>query len=92
MKLHIRSGRLVDPALGTDAVADLFTADGVIVATGAPPAGFVADRVIDAARHVVCPGLVDLSVRLREPQMATESGPTNSMATAIPNGMVRRDI
>lgn len=89
MKLHIRSGRLVDPALGNDAVADLFTADGVIVAAGAPPAGFVADRVIDAAGHVVCPGLVDLSVRLREPGFEFRATLDGELAAAVAGGVTR---
>ena len=63
-KLHIKSGRVVDPESGLDQTADLFVADGRIVAVGRPPSGFAADRVIDARRKIVCPGLVDLSARL----------------------------
>ena len=42
-------------------------AAGKIVAIGAAPGGFSADRTIDASGKIVCPGLVDLSARLREP-------------------------
>jgi len=44
MKLHIRGGRVVDPASGRDAVGDLYLADGRIAEA---PAGR-ADRVIEA--------------------------------------------
>jgi dihydroorotase len=67
MKLHIAQGRIVDPASGLDAVTDLFVADGKIAAIGSAPAGFKADRVIDAAGKLVLPGLVDLAARLRKP-------------------------
>lgn len=67
MKIHIQGGRLIDPAGNLDARQDLYLADGKVAAIGAAPAGFQADRVIDATGKVVCPGLVDLSARLREP-------------------------
>src|SRR5690606_31999764 len=40
---------------------------GKIVGIGQLPADFTPNQVIDAAGLVVCPGLVDLSARLREP-------------------------
>jgi dihydroorotase len=67
MKIHIKNGRLIDPASGTDAKQDVFIAAGRIVGIGAPPNGYNANRTIDASGLVVCPGLVDLAVRLREP-------------------------
>jgi dihydroorotase len=67
MSLHIQNGRVIDPANGVDRVADVFIADGVIAAIGHKPAGFHADRVIDATGKLVIPGLVDLAARLREP-------------------------
>ena len=70
MKLHIKNGRLIDPKNNIDALRDVFVVDGVVAAVaaaGAAPAGFVADRTIDATGLVVAPGLVDLSARLREP-------------------------
>lgn len=67
MKIHIKGGRLVDPRNNIDAALDLYIAAGKIVAVGAAPAGFHANRTIDASGKIVCPGLVDLSARLREP-------------------------
>lgn len=67
MKIHIKGGRLVDPRNNIDAMHDLYIAAGKIVAVGAAPDGFTANRTIDASGKIVCPGLVDLSARLREP-------------------------
>ena len=67
MKIDIRNARVVDPASGRDEHTPLFIADGRIVALGAAPDGFRPDRTIDAKGLVACPGLVDLSARLREP-------------------------
>lgn len=65
MKLLVQHGRVIDPMSGTDRRADVCVANGVIVAVGTAPQGFVADRVFDATDHLVLPGLVDLAVRLR---------------------------
>ena len=66
MKLLIQGGRVVDPASGTDRMADVAIADGRILALGDVPAGFVPDQTIGAQGQVVLPGLVDLCARLRE--------------------------
>lgn len=70
--IHIKGGRLIDPKSGTDEPLDVFIADGRIASTGKAPAGFVAQRTIDASGLIVCPGLVDLSTRLAgiEPELA----------------------
>ncbi len=67
MKISIKNGRVIDPASGLDAVQDIYVGAGRIVAMGAAPAAFHATTEVDARGLVVCPGLVDLSVRLREP-------------------------
>jgi dihydroorotase len=67
MRTAIRGGRLIDPAHGIDAPLDVFIAEGRIAGIGPAPEGFSADREIDARDCVVCPGLIDLCARLREP-------------------------
>jgi len=67
MKVHIRNGRVIDPASGLDQTRDIFVAAGHVVGLGQGPDGFHPNQVIDATGLVVCPGLVDLAVRLREP-------------------------
>jgi dihydroorotase len=67
VEILIENGRVIDPKNGIDAVTDLYIAGGRIAALGALPPGFRADRRIDARDTVVCPGLIDLAARLREP-------------------------
>ncbi len=67
MKILIHGGRVIDPASGHDALGDVAIADGCIVAIGAVPLDFAAERRVDARGLVVAPGLVDLAARLREP-------------------------
>jgi|GEM_PF-7009201 len=62
--VRIAGGRLIDPASGADARADLYLADGRIAAIGQAPAGFQAQQHIDARGLAVLPGLVDLSARV----------------------------
>jgi dihydroorotase len=87
MKIHIKGGRLVDPVTGTDSLRDVFVAAGKIQALGAAPAGFHANRVIDATGLVVCPGLVDLSARLREPGYEYKATLESEMAAAVAGGV-----
>ncbi len=65
--LRIVDGRVIDPASGVDEIMDLFIAEGRVAGLGTAPRGFREDQVIDAADCVVCPGLVDLRGRCREP-------------------------
>ncbi len=87
MKIHIKNGRLIDPASGTDAKQDVFIAAGKIVAIGAAPAGFTANRTVDASSLVVCPGLVDLAVRLREPGFEYMATLESEMQAAAAGGV-----
>ncbi len=66
-KLRIHGGHVIDPANGVDAVTDIYAARGKILALGQAPGDFAADMEIDATGQIVCPGLVDLAARLREP-------------------------
>jgi dihydroorotase len=87
MKLHIKNGRLIDPANNIDALQDLFIDAGRVAAVGAAPAGFAADRTIDAAGLVVAPGLVDLSARLREPGYEYKATLESEMQAAMQGGV-----
>lgn len=87
MKIQIKNGRVVDPGSGSDKVQDVFIAAGKIVALGSAPDGFHANRVIDASAMVVCPGLVDLSARLREPGYEYKATLESEMAAAVAGGV-----
>ena len=67
MSLLIRGGRVVDPAGGTDAVADVLIADGRIQKVGRALKAPAGAELIDATGKVVCPGFIDMHVHLREP-------------------------
>ena len=87
MKILIRNGRVMDPASGFDQQADIAIDGSVIAAIGSVPAGFVAEREIDAAGQWVLPGLVDLAVRLREPGHEHEGMLQSEMAAAVAGGV-----
>jgi dihydroorotase len=67
MSLLIKNGRVVDPANGLDAVADVLVADGRIAKVGKGIRVPNGAEVLDAAGKVVCPGFIDIHVHLREP-------------------------
>lgn len=67
MNIHIRGGQVIDPATNLNNRQDVFIREGYIIALGQMPADFVAEQVIDAQGCLVCPGLIDLNARLREP-------------------------
>jgi dihydroorotase len=67
VRTRIEGARLLDPASGLDAVRDVWLADGRIAAIGAAPAGFSAERSVQAHGLLLLPGLVDLAARVREP-------------------------
>jgi dihydroorotase len=87
MKIVIKNGRVVDPASGFDAPADVAIAAGRIVAIGSVGVEFHANRTVDAAGLVVAPGLVDLAVRLREPGHEHEGMLESEMAAAVAGGV-----
>jgi dihydroorotase len=87
MKIHIKNGHLIDPANGVDARQDLYIAAGRVVCIGQAPSGFTATRTINAAGLVVAPGLIDLSVRLREPGYEYKATLESEMQAAMQGGV-----
>jgi dihydroorotase len=64
--LLIKNGRVIDPASGLDAIADVWLEDGVIKGVG-PRLSVAGAEVYDATGLIVAPGFVDMHVHLREP-------------------------
>ena len=87
MKVEIRNGRLIDPQNGIDGKHSLFIAAGHVVSIGAAPDAWHANRVIDAAGLIVVPGLIDLSVRLREPGFEYKATLESEMLAAVAGGV-----
>lgn len=68
MSLLIKSGHVIDPAHEVDAIKDVYIdEDGFIAGVGNKPDGFTVEQTIDASDMIVCPGLIDLKARPREP-------------------------
>ena len=67
MNILIKDARLLDTEEATITKADIAIRQGAIEAIGAIPSGFVAERIINAGGLLAIPGLVDLSVYLRDP-------------------------
>lgn len=87
MRITIRNGQLVDPVAGRDFTADLHLAEGRIAAVGRAPDGYRADREIDATGCAVAPGLIDLSVRLREPGFEYRATLESELGAAAAGGI-----
>jgi dihydroorotase len=83
--LLLTGGRVIDPANNLDATADVLIVEGKIAAVG-PDAGKQAPpgtERMDVAGRVVCPGLIDMHVHLREPgQTAKETVATGTASAA----------
>ena len=83
--LLLTGGRVIDPANHLDTVADLLILNGKIAAVGKDAATKASGEIerLDAKGKIVCPGLIDLHVHLREPgQTAKENIATGTAAAA----------
>lgn len=87
MKIQIKNGHVIDPKNNIDSQLDLFIAAGKIVALGKAPEGFIASQTIDARNLIVCPGLVDLSARLREPGDEYKATLISELQAAVAGGV-----
>ena len=72
----IRGGRVIDPARTFDETADVLLADGVVQQISRKPGAIDGKSIdgvtiIDADGCIVCPGLLDIHVHLREPSMGS---------------------
>jgi len=83
----LKGGRVVDPANGRDGVFDVLIEGGRIarVGRGVPPR---ADTTVVeiASGLVVCPGLIDMHVHLREPGQEHKETIASGTAAAVAGG------
>jgi dihydroorotase len=63
----IRGGRVVDPSQDLDARLDVLVARGVIAEIAERIEAPEGAEIVDATGLIVCPGLIDVHVHLREP-------------------------
>ena len=87
MNIQIKNGRVIDPQNKIDQQQDVFISAGKIVALGQAPEGFTANDKIDASGLIVCPGLVDLSARLREPGDEYKATLISELQAAVAGGV-----
>lgn len=87
MRIEIRGARLVDPAGAREEDATLYIAEGRVASTRAAPDGWRAEQTIEAHGLVACPGLVDLSARLREPGFEYKATLDSEMRAAAAGGV-----
>lgn len=86
--LIIKGGHVVDPANKIDAVKDLYIdSTGFITGVGKAPEGFQAERTLDARDKIVCPGLIDLRARLREPGLEYKATMESETRAAVAAGI-----
>ena len=87
MKILIKNGRVINPASKFDVVCDVAIASGRVVSINQTASDFAANKVIDATGCIVCPGLIDLSARLREPGYEHEGMLESELAAAVAGGV-----
>jgi len=80
----IKNGRVIDPANGRDEQCNVLLGDGKIQYVGPDQEG--GDRLIDAAGLIVCPGLIDMHVHLREPGNEEAETIASGTAAAVAGG------
>ena len=75
---------MIDPSQDIDRICDIWLKDGKIVPQGSQDA---ADTVIDARGLIVCPGLIDVHVHLREPGNEEDETIATGAAAALAGGV-----
>ena len=85
MKILIKGGRLIEPSQDIDQVCGLLIDNGLVADLG-PSISAGDAEVIDAEGLVVCPGLVDMHVHLREPGREDEETILSGARAAVAGG------
>ncbi len=82
--LLLRSGRVIDPARKIDTVTDVLIRDGRIVNIG--DCHEAVEETIDCTRLIVCPGLIDTHVAMRDPGFEEDETTATATAAALAGG------
>jgi dihydroorotase len=86
MKRLLKGGRLVDPANGRDGMFDVLIDDGRIARVGRDLPADGAAVVDIPSGYIVCPGLIDMHVHLREPGQEHKETVATGTAAAVAGG------
>ena len=82
--LLIQNGRVVDPSQSLDRVTNISILDGRVVGIDVQPGG--EQEIINAEGKIVCPGLIDIHVHLREPGREEDETIETGTAAALAGG------
>ena len=84
----LKGGRVVDPATNLDATADVLICDGHVTSIDTTPGKLHAEgaREFDVEGMLVCPGLIDPHVHLREPGGEHKETIASGTAAAVHGG------
>jgi dihydroorotase len=83
--LLLRNARVVDPAVGLDAVCDIVVRDGLVAEIGAD-LKIAKGETVECAEKVVLPGLADVHTHLREPGREDEESVRSGTRAAAHGG------
>ena len=86
-KILIKNGHIIDPANSVDAIGSVYIADGKMVGVAGSSIDFTPDEIIDAQGQIICPGFIDLSVRLREPGYTQKGTIKSETRAALASGV-----
>ena len=85
MKRLLKGGRVIDPASGTDMLADVLIDDGKIVKLGSGISAADAE-IVDCSGKIVAPGLIDMHVHLRDPGLEAKEDIVSGTQAAAAGG------
>jgi dihydroorotase len=86
MKRLLKGGRVIDPANGRDGVFDILIDGDRIARVGKNLPADGASVIEVPAGFVVCPGLIDMHVHLREPGQEHKETVATGVASAVAGG------
>jgi len=81
----LKGGRVIDPVSGLDQVADILITAGKISEIG-PDLASPDAEIVDCAGKVVCPGLIDMHVHLRDPGLEAKEDIVSGTQAAAAGG------
>jgi dihydroorotase len=84
--LRIANGRVIDPSQKLDQITDLWLEDEHVLGFGPRPE-LQTDQTLDATGKIVCPGLIDMHVHLREPGREEDETIATGTAAALAGGV-----
>ncbi|HLW65963.1 MAG TPA: dihydroorotase, partial [Gemmataceae bacterium] len=84
--LRITNGRIIDPAQNIDRTDDLWIQGDLVLGIGSRP-DLTASQTLNATGKIVCPGLIDMHVHLREPGREEDETILTGTRAAIAGGI-----